>query len=217
MRWTSLGLAAGLALALAGQGTAAPTRISGDYVEARSASVYAGGCHFGSEYMTDGRYATLVWSIRTGSWNGVPLDGVKVMAVVSGQGNLAQDTAARKSAVYVDSAARDAQAKAVVEALKARAGKALGQVAVVKRVPIRFEKASRAYKVVAPGVATLTVEAMPNDECCKQPSQVWYKPFVSLSDRRVGYTVEDTYKDTPLALTWSRGKENSAFYGSFTL
>ncbi len=59
------------------------TDIQGEYIEARSASVYVGACHFGAEYVEGGKEATMVWNIQQGNWNGISLDGLTVVAVVS--------------------------------------------------------------------------------------------------------------------------------------
>src|SRR5271169_5191344 len=114
MKWRILiaGLCSGLMASAAH--AAAP---SGDYVEARTASVFAGACHYNSELMTSGRDAIMAWNIAGGSYNGVNLAGVKVMAVVSCEDNLAEDNAARRSEIVVDDKASDAQAKAVVQAI----------------------------------------------------------------------------------------------------
>ena len=63
--------------------------VQGEYIEARSASVYVGACHFGAEYVEGGKEATLIWNIRQGSWNNVSLDGLTIVAVVSAKNNLA--------------------------------------------------------------------------------------------------------------------------------
>ena len=56
--------------------------LSGDYVEARTASVFAGACHYNGELTTTGRDAVMAWNITTGSWDGVRLAGVRALAVV---------------------------------------------------------------------------------------------------------------------------------------
>ena len=63
-------------------------KITGDYVEARTAEVFAGGCIMSSEAETIGRQAVLAWRIRSGEFNDVTLDGLSVMAAVSGDRNL---------------------------------------------------------------------------------------------------------------------------------
>ena len=37
------------------------TKIAGDYVEARTASVFAGACHYNGELVTTGRDAIMAW------------------------------------------------------------------------------------------------------------------------------------------------------------
>ena len=81
--------------------TESPT-VQGEYIEARSASVYVGACHFGAEYVEGGREATAVWNIQSGSWNDVSLENLTVVAVISGKSNLAIDTETRKSVLYMD-------------------------------------------------------------------------------------------------------------------
>ena len=64
------------------------TRISGEYVEARTAEVFTGGCIMGSEAETIGKQAVLAWKVDRGSFNGVSLDGLSVVAAVAGDRNL---------------------------------------------------------------------------------------------------------------------------------
>ena len=49
------------------------TNIKGDYVEVRTASVFAGACHFNGEVVTAGREAIMAWSFSAGTWNGTNL------------------------------------------------------------------------------------------------------------------------------------------------
>ena len=46
-------------------------RITGEYVEARTAEVFAGGCIMNSEAETMGRQAIMAWKITSGSFDGV--------------------------------------------------------------------------------------------------------------------------------------------------
>ncbi len=63
-------------------------RITGEYVEARTAEVFAGGCIMNSEAETMGRQAIMAWKITSGSFDGVALDGLTVAAAVAGDRNL---------------------------------------------------------------------------------------------------------------------------------
>ena len=61
-----LGLSAALIAGSAACVSAAPA-VTGDYIEARSCNVYAGPCHFGSEYTTAGREAVMAWRVQRGA------------------------------------------------------------------------------------------------------------------------------------------------------
>src|SRR5262245_34962758 len=62
--------------------------ITGAYVEARTAEVFAGGCIMNGEAGTTGREALLAWKVDRGSFNGVSLNGLSVVAAVSATANL---------------------------------------------------------------------------------------------------------------------------------
>src|SRR5690242_349531 len=85
-------------------------QLRGDYVEVRTASVFAGACHYNGEVVTTGRDAMMAWNVANGQWQGVDLSGVRAIAIVSADVNLAEDNAARKSEIIVDSNASRAQA-----------------------------------------------------------------------------------------------------------
>src|SRR5882724_11466801 len=62
--------------------------LTGSYVEARTAEVFTGGCIMGSEAETMGKEAVLAWKVERGSFNGISLDGLSVVAAVAGDKNL---------------------------------------------------------------------------------------------------------------------------------
>jgi len=190
--------------------------VQGDYVEARTASVFAGACHYNGELVTTGRDAVMAWKIASGSANGINLAGVKAMAAISCESNLSDDGAGRRSEITIDNQASDAQAAAMVQLLSGRCGKALGQIVAVRRGPVSFQHVLGQYEVNVVGFASLSVAAMPNDECCKQPNLVWYSPLIQLNGRKVGYTRTAAYAAGTLGDCWQRADENSAFYGSFS-
>ena len=190
--------------------------LRGDYVEVRTASVFAGACHYNGEVVTTGRDAMMAWNVTSGNWQGVDLTGVRAMAIVTADANLSDAQAARQSEVIIDVQASDAQSKAMIAALKSKYAAALGDIVKVRSAAIAFNRNGRNYAVKADD-ATIDVEAMPNDLCCKMPNLVWYSPFVGLENRKVGYTVRARYSGKAIGTPWSRSGENSAFYGSFSL
>lgn len=190
--------------------------IRGDYVEVRTASVFAGACHYNGEVTTAGRDALMAWNVKSGQWRGVDLAGVSVVAIVSGEANLADNDGARRSEIVIGSTASDAQSRAILDPLKTRYATSLGKIISVRRGPLSFEHAGKTYSVNAGNVVSISVEAMPNDLCCKMPNLVWYLPLVALDNRKVGYTKKALYAGDSVSDAWQRSGENSAFYGSFS-
>jgi hypothetical protein len=188
--------------------------VRGDYVEVRTASVFAGACHFNGEVTTAGREAMMAWNFTSGKWQDIDLTGVRLMAIVSSETNLSETNTARQSEIIVDSGVTRAKALAALNALKEKYSSALGKIVKMRFAPINFVHSGKTYEVTSDG-ATINVEAMPNDLCCKMPNLVWYTPFVGLENRKVGYTTKALYDGNGVGEPWSRSDENSAFYGSF--
>ena len=190
--------------------------IRGDYVEVRTASVFAGACHYNGEVTTTGRDAIMAWNVTSGKWQGVDLTGVRAMAIVSADANLSDTNGARQSEIVIDRSASRSQAMAILNAIKEKYATSLGKIVSVRSAPITFNRTGRTYAVAADDAA-INVEAMPNDLCCKMPNLVWYVPLVGLENRKVGYTTKALYTGTAVSDPWARSGENSAFYGSFSL
>jgi hypothetical protein len=219
-------LFSGIALAMAAavcSGSSAPAakpqptqqKVAGDYVEVRTASVFAGACHYNGELVTVGKEAIAAWNFTSGAWHGVDLSGVRAMAAVSSDANLGQEQAARKVELVIDSAASDAQAQAVTDLLGEKCGKQLGKIVATRRAPIRFAHDAAGYQVKSAGYAAMSVSPMPDAACCKQPNLVWYSPLTPVSGRKVGFTQSASYTAGTVGDAWERDGENSAFYGSF--
>lgn len=210
----NLGIAALAALALTTPAFA--DAITGEYVEARSAAVYAGACHYNSEFTTAGREAVLAWKVTKGAYNGVTLDGLRVMALVSGGDNLAVEGATRRSVLIVEESATKEQREALVALLKTKLGKTLGAVAAVKAAPIRFESDSAKVTVSAGKTATLNVSRYPCKHCM-MPATTWYAPVAPTQDFSVAQGVETGYSDTTLGISWSQASTDNVFIGKFVM
>jgi len=191
-------------------GAAGAQEIEGRYVEARTASVMAGACHYNGEVVTRGRDAVMAFRIDKGRSGALDLQGVKAVAMVTSPDNL-MNGAERRTVLVLDSAASDAQADAAAAELKSRYAKAFGTVEV-RRAPVSFVEKDGRLEVEAEGYASLSVQALADRACCKMPHLVWYEPLVPVADRQVGYTVKAESKAfTP----WLDSGENTAFHGTF--
>src|SRR6266702_8926602 len=67
---------------------ASAQQIRGDYLETRSADVYTGQCFANGEVNLVGNEAILAWHVQSGSWNGVPLEGLTVAAAIRASATL---------------------------------------------------------------------------------------------------------------------------------
>ena len=207
----ALTLVAGFALA-----TETPT-VQGEYIEARSASVYVGACHFGAEYVEGGKEATLVWNIREGNWDGVSLNDLTVVAVISAKDNLAIDAKTRKSVLYMDVNTTPEQRAALKNMLTTKRADVLGEVVATQIAPIAFTKKDTKYDVKVGKVLTLSANRYPCANCT-QPHQIWYKPLTTIQNAIVGKSEVYRYKDSHLPVTWQQsGAENNVFVGGFSM
>ena len=193
------------------------SNIQGEYIEARSASVYVGACHFGAEYVEGGKEATMVWNIQQGNWKNVSLDGLTVVAVVSAKENLAVDFETRKSVLYIDTNTTAEQQAALKDMLAIKQAKELGTIVTTQIAPINFSKNGTKYSVVVGKVLTLTANRYPCVHCT-QPHQIWYKPLIALDNPIVGKSEVYRYKDSYLTVNWQQGDTlNNVFVGSFSM
>src|SRR5690348_5606780 len=117
--------------------------VKGTYVEARTEEVFAGGCVMNSEAGTTGREALLAWKVNQGAFEGVSLNGLAVVAAVSGDTNLGiheigGPVARTRAALFVDAHANDAQRTALVSMAKRLSNGMLDTVVQVTPTPIQF-------------------------------------------------------------------------------
>ena len=211
--WTTLMLvlAAGVAFA-----TQLPS-VQGEYIEARSASVYTGACHFGAEFVDGGKEATLVWHIQHGTWNDVSLDGLTVVAIVTAKKNLAIDTETRKSVLYVATDTTAAQRIALRNMLATKQAEVLGDIVAMQSAPLSFAKEGTRFDVTVGEVLALSANRYPC-AACTQPHQIWYQPLAPVQNAIVGKSEVYRYQDTHLAVTWHQGGAvNNVFVGDFSM
>jgi len=194
--------------------------ITGDYVEARTAEVFAGGCIMSSEAETIGRQAVLAWRIRNGRFNDVALDGLAVMAAVSGDRNLGireiggAAPAWVKASVIVDERATTAQRNALVGFVKAASGALIDEVVEVKTAPIRFAASAHQIEVAGADARLVVQRHMHHDPSCG--AMQWFHPFSAGADAALGFTDANSFSGTALGTKWSHPNKRSGFVGTFS-
>ncbi len=188
---------------------------SGAYVEARTASVFAGACHYNGEFVTAGREALCAWRIDSGSFGGVDLAGVSIAAVIGADANLDERSAARRSVVHVDAGLDGVRAAAAVRWLATTRGDVLGTILEVRASPLSIAIDGDAYAVASAGSFELSGALLPDRACCAMPQNVWYAPFEVLDRPLVGLDDAFSVREPALDRAWSRPGENAAFTGRF--
>jgi hypothetical protein len=181
-------VAATLALASASMAAGSSGTISGEYVEARTAEVFAGGCVMNSEAETTGRQAVMAWKIDRGSYQGVSLDGLAVVAAVNGDRNLGMREMGGeapqnvRAALVVDARANDAQRDALVAMAR------------------DFSK----------GVS----KQLTHDPSCG--AMQWFRPLTTIQQGAMGVTEAHAFSGSTLGTKWSDPNKRSAFFAKFT-
>src|ERR1044071_836138 len=165
------------------------SRISGEYVEARTAEVFTGGCIMNSEAETMGKQAVLAWKVDRGTFNGVALDGLSVVAALSGDRNLGMiemggEKPSVTSALFVDQRANPAQRIALVAMANELSKGLVGTIVQVAPAPIEFADHGSEIAVSA-GQASLEVNKhLTHDPTCG--AQLWFHPLASVDNATVG-------------------------------
>jgi hypothetical protein len=193
--------------------------VTGAYVEARTAEVFTGGCIMGSEAETVGKQAVLAWKVDRGGFNGVSLDGLAVVAALSGDRNLGiQEIGGGKpvvkSAVFVDGRANPVQQIALVAMANELSRGLVGSIVQVTPAPIEFADRGGEIHVVAPQVALDISKHMTHDPTCG--AMQWFRPLSSVDDAEMGLAAEHAFTGSALGTRWSDPNRRSAFFGTFS-
>ena len=208
-----IGLAAS-PLVAGGKGT-----ITGAYVEARTAEVFTGGCIMNSEAETMGKQAVLAWKVDRGTFNGISIDGLSVVAAVSGDRNLGTtemggEKPTVRSAVFVDQRANAAQQIALVAMANELSKGLVGTIVQVTAAPIQFADHGSEIQVSA-GPASLDVNKhLTHDPTCG--AMQWFHPFASMDESAMGVTNQHVFTGSALGTKWSDPNKRSAFFGTFS-
>jgi hypothetical protein len=199
----------------------AQAKITGDYIETRSADVYTGQCFANGEVGLTGDEAILAWHIREGNWNGVKLDGFNVVAAVKANATLGDpyaDPYPAKAVLIVDEQANPAERAALASFARHMGGKLLDNVVRVENQPIDMqvlqEHHGRAVLRAGSFVEVKTRAINENDHLCGNES-TFYPPLTEVGHAMPAVAMTDQYKGSGLGTTWTLHDKRSAFVGTF--
>jgi len=206
--------------ALAGTPGDVTATITGDYAEFRTADVYTGPCFANGEVGLTGEEAVLAWHVTSGTWEGVRLDGLSVIAVVRASATLGSPYSSplpARAVMIVDLRATAEQRSALVRFAQAQAGPLLATVVAEESSPIRFalgpEHGVVAVEANTVKIATRAVAA--GDEICHN-EEVFYPPLAAhLTHAMPAVTLEGSYQGNHLGKTWNDAGRRGAFVGHF--
>ncbi len=206
-----LTLAAGTGLA---DGEAA--KIRGEYVEARTCSVWVGSCFSNGEANLLGKNAVIGWSVTEGSWNGEKLDGLKVVALLSAEGTLQTPYEGKVgSVVFVDQKASEKQAEALVALARELAPGHLSRIARVEKKEIAFSR--KGVEATLTADQDLRLKTGPICHCDSTSCHAYlvYSAFSKSTEVECAKAEANNYKGEGLGVRWSDPDRPSAMVGTF--
>jgi hypothetical protein len=195
--------------------------VSGKYIEARTCDVWTGPCFANAETSLTGKTAVMGWSVDKGSLDGVKLDGLGVVAVISASDTLGlRQTGPARAVLIVDKRANDAQRQALISLAKKQGGKLVANV-------VRVEKA-RVDLTICPcdkhgcgtldaGVAHIQTRCIEEcDTICGNES-AYYPPLARGVKARAAIAARNDFTGKGLSETWQDVGRRGAYLGEFTL
>ena len=197
----------------------------GNYVEARTADVYTGPCFANSEGGLVGELAVFGWKITTGSWQGVNLDGLSVVAAIRANSTLGDVITSHypvKSVLIVDERATLEQRIALRGFAQKMGGDLLQDVVRVDYKPIELsfennDMHSMKATLTAGTLAKIQTRGMnEGDHICRN-EEIWYQPLNKLTHAMPVVAVAHDFRGQGLGTTWRSPDKRSSFIGNFVL
>jgi hypothetical protein len=161
------------------------------------------------------------WRVETGEWNGVPLAGLGVVAVVKANATLGDpfgNPYPAKAVIIVDERATRAQQAALISFAQAMAGALVANIVRVESAPISLEVLGHYNKVSLKagnlaGIQTRTIGDQ--DHLCGN-EEVYYQPLITMPHAMPAVAELDRYSGEGLGVSWTVKDKRSAFVGSFS-
>lgn len=201
---------------------ASAEQIRGDYIETRSADVYTGQCFANGEVNLVGHEAILAWRVESGSWNGIPLDGLTVAAAVEARATLGDPYAnpyPAKSVLIVDEEASLQQRDALIAFAHQMGGELLRNVEETISAPMELTVNREHHGVAllrAGRLATVQTRSLNETDHLCGNEETFYPPLTAVAHSMPAVALTDAYRGPGLGVDWESHGKRSAFVGSFS-
>jgi hypothetical protein len=199
----------------------AAQEIRGDYLETRSADVYTGQCFANGEVNLVGKEAILAWHVHSGSWDGVPLEGLTVAAAVRANGTLGdpyESPYPAKAVLLVDDQASTQQRTALVHFAQHMGGELLKNVAQIISTQMELVVNAEHHGTAmlrAGTFATIQTRGISDQDHLCGNEVTFYPPLTETAYSMPAVALTDSYSGPGLGVSWDLHGKRSAFVGTF--
>lgn len=209
-----------LVASLVGLSTIPASEIRGSYVEARTCDVWTGPCFANADFNLGGKQAVLAWNIERGSIDGVSLDGLSIVAVVSASNTLGlEQLSPGKAVLIVDERATAVQRDALLSFVRKQAGALVKNVVATRSAKIQYDSCpckENSCVTLDAGIARIKTRCLDahHDKACGNES-AFFPPLVAGVTARPAAAVEQLYRGAGLEGTWADYERRGAYVGTF--
>jgi len=211
-----------LTASVAMAGTPSGAGIEGTYIESRSCDVFTAACFANAEIGVTGEEAIMAWDVSQGSFGGVDLQGLSVIAIVRASATLGDTTQSAypaKSIIIVDAKANSTQREALTEFARESAGELLADVIRVEEAEISMsvdlEHMGHA-KLQAGDAVAIETRAMHHHDMHCGNDEAFYGPLTKMDEAVVAFAEHDMFTKQGLGVTWNESGRRSAWVGTFS-
>ena len=201
---------------------AGASEIQGRYIEARNAEVYASHCFANSEMGISGDLAVMAWQVDQGAYNGVPLDGLSIVAVIRASSTLGDPFSNPypvKSVLIFDQRASEQQREALASFAKSASNDLLNDVVRTEVAPISLDVNgdihARRATLTAGNLVRVETRAIEDTDSLCHLDDLYYAPLVELDHAMPAFALENRFDGQGLGVIFSAPRRSSAYLATF--
>jgi hypothetical protein len=196
--------------------------LRGKYIESRTCDIWTGPCYANAEVNLAGKNAVMGWSVEEGEFDGVKLDGLGVVAVITASDTLGlKQNGKTKTVLIVDSRANQSQRAALIALAKKQGGEFTAHIAHVDTAKVSLdicECKENGCAVLEAGKAKIETRCLnaQHDKVCGNES-AFYPPLIEGVKVTPAMAVESSYNGKGVGATWNDANRRGAYVGTFSM